>query len=102
MAVAFDDEHLGGSEVWASVYKGNAKKKAYAYRCGCIYTSNSFFFIEGYATIATEFLIGLVEEDAGAYAGTREELPRSLLAQKERAYIYKLRRTRPRRMKLMW
>ena len=60
--------------------KAMPQKKAYAYMRGCIYTSNSFFFIEGYATIATEFLIGLVEEDAGAYASTREELPRSLLA----------------------
>ena len=81
MAVAFDDEHLGGSEVWASVYKGNAKKKAYAYMRGCIYTSNSFFFIEGHATIATESLIGLVEEDTGAYAGTREELPYATFVQ---------------------
>ena len=80
MAVAFDDEHLGGSEVWASVYKGNAPKKKPTPTCVGAFTPQ-FFFIEGYATIATEFLIGLVEEDTGAYAGTREELPYATFVQ---------------------
>jgi hypothetical protein len=51
-----------------------------------VYTSYFFFFIEGQAAIATESLIGLVEVDAGAYAGSSEELPYSFSLR-----IYKLR-----------